>query len=171
MESRPCIYFQKGQCNRADCKFAHVLTPCHFFQQGNCRKGEQCRFAHVGSVAGAASASGGRGKQGASKKAADRAMEEMEKEASFRKLQGNIASFMGALKIAEHDDEEINQALLSNPTLVGPIYKDVESALKSFLTPNVPGIVNFNSTNLATLSINSGICDFFSKFIVAFREF
>jgi hypothetical protein len=52
--SRPCIFFQRGRCNKGDqCTFLHVndstIKPptCQFFLKGQCHKGEQCVYSHA----------------------------------------------------------------------------------------------------------------------------
>jgi hypothetical protein len=62
--SNVCFDFQKGQCDREDCRFSHDLNaeappprrprrenrgsnqPCFDFQKGQCDRGEDCRFSH-----------------------------------------------------------------------------------------------------------------------------
>eukprot|EP00438_Fugacium_kawagutii_P001437 Skav215658 [mRNA] locus=scaffold2880:64721:72670:- [translate_table: standard] len=50
-----CKFWQKGQCRRAHCDFAHgeeekkaacKLLPCRFFASGSCRLGPDCLYRH-----------------------------------------------------------------------------------------------------------------------------
>eukprot|EP00794_Sanderia_malayensis_P009810 gene9810-10816_t len=55
-ETRPCIYFQNGNCRFGHhCRFVHDHNQpqqaddnnqCMFYQRGNCRYGDECRFRH-----------------------------------------------------------------------------------------------------------------------------
>ncbi len=54
-ESRPCKYYQKGNCRFGNaCRFVHgyrernddEMAKCIFFQKGYCRYGDDCKFKH-----------------------------------------------------------------------------------------------------------------------------
>jgi hypothetical protein len=49
-----CRFYQKGACNRKDCKFQHIKTEvkaqevCKFYLKGKCKYGDKCWFSHEG---------------------------------------------------------------------------------------------------------------------------